>query len=406
VKRHRITPRPDWIGKVESVGFTYHSRGDTPGESEVYWDESVAYELTAAEVDTLEVATNELHRLCLAAVDWIVAEPERMERFRIPPAFREYVARSWMRRDPHLYGRFDLAFDPDNPEIAEPKLLEYNADTPTALLESAVVQWFWLEDAMPDDGGGTADQFNSIHERLIERWRTTIAPLMTRGSLLHLSSYTDVVEERQTVEYLADTAQQAGIAFRHVGIEEIGWDEAPAAAGGGGAFVDADGEPIRYWFKLYPWEWMVQDAFAPHLLLDQVGILEPPWKMLLSNKAILPVLWELFPDHPNLLPAGWDRDALALGGPGGGDTISKPILAREGSNIELRRAGSAPVATGGRYDDVPVVHQRAVTLPRLDGMSAVIGSWVIGDEAAGICIREDSSPIVTGDSRLVPHFFR
>jgi glutathionylspermidine synthase len=36
-----------------------------------------------------------------------------------------------------LYGRFDLAYRGDGP----PKLLEYNADTPTALFEAAVVQW-------------------------------------------------------------------------------------------------------------------------------------------------------------------------------------------------------------------------------------------------------------------------
>ena len=46
---------------------------------------------------------------------------------------------------------------------APPRLLEYNADTPTALLEASVAQWFWLQDCFP-----TADQFNSIHERLID----------------------------------------------------------------------------------------------------------------------------------------------------------------------------------------------------------------------------------------------
>jgi glutathionylspermidine synthase len=310
-----------------------------------------------------------------------------MERFAIPPAFRDYVAASWRRRDPHLYGRFDLAFDPAQPWLAEPKLLEYNADTPTALIESAVVQWFWLEEV---ERG--ADQFNSIHERLIERWRA-IAKLMAPGSLLHLSSYPDIEEERQTVAYLADTAQQAGIAHRHVAIEEIGWDESSAS------FVDLAGAPIRYWFKLYPWEWLVRDAFAPHVLLDSIGIIEPAWKMLLSNKAILPILWELFPDHPNLLPAAWEAAAID------GDWIAKPILAREGGNIELRRAGEAPLVTGGSYGESPRIYQSAVELPRFDGMHAMLGAWVVGDEAAGMCVREDASPIITGNSRLVPHLF-
>jgi glutathionylspermidine synthase len=386
MKRLRLQPRPDWQAKAEAVGFTYHSRGAAPGESEVYWDESVAWEFTAEEVDTLEAATAELHRISLAAADHVAANPPLMEHFRIPPEYRGWVAASRQRRDPHVYGRFDLAFEP---EAGPPKLLEYNADTPTTLLESAVVQWFWLEDVFPD-----ADQFNSIHEKLVERWRT-IGKLMPPDALLHLSSDRESLEEHQTVEYLCDTVEQAGIPHRHVAIADIGWDEAR------GMFVDPFGEPIRFWFKLYPWEWLLRDEFAPHLLADRTGIIEPPWKMLLSNKALLPLLWELFPGHPNLLPASFDRAAL-----GDGDVIAKPILAREGANLALTRRGAAPVVTEGPYGDEPVVYQQVAKLAERDGVYAVFGSWVIGDDPAGICVREDTSPIVTGDSRVVPHLFR
>jgi glutathionylspermidine synthase len=381
MKRHRVPPRPDWRRKVEAVGLAWHGDG-------AYWDESVAYEFTAAEVDTIEMATNELHRLCLSAADRILAEPRLLDRFLIPPEFHDYLRRSWGRRDPTLYGRFDLAFDPANPALVQPKLLEYNADTPTTLIESAVVQWHWLGEAQPD-----ADQFNSVHERLIERWKL-MAPLMAPGSAFHLSSYPDVEEERMTVEYLADTLEQAGIDHRFVGLEDVGWDRTRAC------FTDLEGAQIRYWFKLYPWEWLVRDKFAPHLLEDRVGIIEPVWKMLLSNKAILPALWELFPGHPNLLPASFEPGQIT------GDVVVKPILAREGSNIELRRAGRPVLATPGEYGDAPRIYQQAAALPAFDSNYAVIGSWIVGEESAGMCLREDTTPIIGAASRVVPHFFR
>ena len=119
------------------------------------------------EIDQLEAATEELHGLCLKAVEHVVAN-KLWERMRIPPAWGDYIERVWRRADPTICGRFDLAYDGKGP----PKLLEYNADTPTALYEAAVVQWYWLKDVKPD-----ADQFNSIHEKLIEAWRGVLASL-------------------------------------------------------------------------------------------------------------------------------------------------------------------------------------------------------------------------------------
>jgi glutathionylspermidine synthase len=378
VRRHQLPPRPDWQRKVEEAGLTWHTHED----GRKYWDESVAYEFSAAEVDTLEEATNELHRLCLAAADHVVANPDIMDRFLVPRHFRDYVANSRKRGDPYLYGRFDLAWDP---AAGPPKMLEYNADTPTTLLETAVVQWYWLEEARPG-----ADQFNSVHDRLIERWRE-IGGLVPPGARLHLSAYADVDEERVTVEYLADTLQQAGLDHKRIALEDVGWNKES------GDFVDTDGEAIRFWFKLYPWEWLIRDKFAPQLLEDRVGVIEPPWKMLLSNKAILPLLWEMFPDHPNLLPAS--HEPLA------GDVVVKPVLAREGANIQMRRAGTGDLATTGPYQDSPRIWQRTAPLARFDGNHLVIGSWTVGDDSAGMILREDKGPITGAGARVVPHFF-
>ena len=156
MQRESIGPRPGWQQKVEALGLSYHTIA-----GEIYWDESACYRFSADEVDRLEAATAELHARALEAVARVV-EKRDFARFQIPPSFHELVVRSWEDREPSLYGRMDLSWD----GRGEPKLLEYNADTPTALLEASVIQWYWMQDVKP-----SADQFNSIHEKLVARWQ-------------------------------------------------------------------------------------------------------------------------------------------------------------------------------------------------------------------------------------------
>ncbi len=371
MRRESIAPRPDWPAKVEALGLDFHTGED----GEPYWWEAACYAFSAAEVDELEAAAEALHGMCLDAVDRLV-EAGDFSRLDIPEPYWDWIARSWRRRDPDVYGRFDLAYDGAGP----PRLLEYNADTPTALIEAAVVQWYWLEERMPD-----ADQFNSIHEKLIARWRELRA-LAPRSAALHLAGVFAEPEDRRTVEYMQDVAQQAGWRGVPLDIAEIGWN--------GRAFTDLSELPIRFLFKLYPWEWLLREEFGPHLLSDLVGIVEPPWKMLLANKAILPILWEMFPGHPNLLPAAWSRDGIA------GACAEKPFYGREGDGVRLLAAGEPGSGAAGR------VYQAQAALPRFEGRHAVIGAWIVGGKAAGIGIREDSAPVTTNKSRFVPHYFR
>jgi glutathionylspermidine synthase len=371
--RHRSEPRPDWREQVEVLGFTYHSY-----EEGAYWDESACYELTAREVDTLETAANTLHHLCIEAAGAVI-QNAWWPRLGIPEAGIPAILRSWERDDFSLYGRFDLSFDGSSP----PKLLEYNADTPTALVEAAVVQWFWLEQLHPE-----ADQFNSIHERLIEAWRRWAQ------TTIHFSSIKDNDEDGQTVLYLRDTCEQAGVQTRSVHIEDIGWDRRR------NVFVDLDSRPIEHCFKLYPWEWLWHEEFAPHLATDCLLFIEPTWKMLLSNKGLLPILWELFPDHPNLLPA------YEVAAPLGARYVRKPKLSREGSNVALVEDSVVVEETDGGYGEEGCVYQALAPLPEFEGHHPVFGVWVVDHEAAGLGIREDTRRITGNLSRFVPHFFR
>ncbi|AZZ56260.1 glutathionylspermidine synthase family protein [Rathayibacter iranicus] len=391
MRRYSLTPRPNWRARCDEVGFSFYdlpSEGDRP-----YWNESAAYGFTGDEITMFERVTQELFDLCMEACEHIV-RTGRFAEFGIPGRFHDLVRTSWDEDDPTVYGRFDLAYDNDHTVT----LLEFNADTPTSLVETAAAQWQWLIETRGPD----ADQFNSLHERLVEQWRHLRLERwqLNEGARLHLASLHDsgdgqlIVEDADTVAYMAETAAQAGFDPKLIFVEDIRYEL------DGVGFVDADGEPIRRIFKLYPWEWMLGEQFGG-LLLDRrerTRWVEPAWKLLLSNKQLLVVLWEMFPGHPNLLPAS----AHPLVGRA---HVRKPRLGREGANVTVLDADGTVVAqNGGGYGEEGFVHQARAELARVDGKTVVIGSWIVGETPAGIDVRETSGPI-TGDlAEFVPHF--
>ncbi len=373
MQRIPSTPRPDWEKTVESQGFYFHSP-----EGQPYWDESAYYQFTAAEVDAIEAATYALDKMCQEAVQAVV-DRELWEQFQIPPTFVDFVRRSWDQDELTIVGRFDLAYVGSGP----PKLLEYNADTPTSLLEASVIQWHWMQDVLPN-----ADQFNSIHERLIEAWGMLPPALKHNG--IHFSALSGHLEDYMTVQYLRDTATQAGFKTTYIEVERLGWNTPRQR------FVDETETPIELCFKLYPWEWLIREQFGPNLLQGRTYWLESPWKMILSNKALLPLLWEMFPGSPYLLPASFE--------PLPGDYVRKPQLAREGANITIVAGGKTVLETEGTYGG-PWVYQQLIRPRDFGNRFAVIGSWMVNGYACGMGIREDDSWITHDTSRFVPHVF-
>ncbi|GCD43515.1 glutathionylspermidine synthase family protein [Streptomyces paromomycinus] len=394
MKRHTIQPRPGWQQTVEEQGLIYPLTRYPDDSLRPYWDESAYYSFSLPEVEALEEAVEELHAMCLAAAAHIV-EHRRFADLGIEDRrLADLVAESWHRRAelPTLYGRFDLRYDGTGPA----KMLEYNADTPTSLVEAAGPQWFWMEERFPG-----ADQWNSLHERLVDAWRRQ-AELLPPGAPVHFahSAGDELGEDLMTVAYLEETAQQAGLETVAIPVEEIGWDRLS------GRFVDQRLRFIRSCFKLYPWEWLATDEFGPHVLdtLDNGGgtgttlWIEPAWKMLLSNKALLAVLWELYPGHPNLLPAYLDGPRELADGPGAPGYVAKPLLGREGAGVTVHEPGAAPVVR-----DEPCCYQELAPLPDFDGNRVVLGAWVVEDESAGLGIRESAGLVTDEYARFLPH---
>ncbi|WP_174548802.1 glutathionylspermidine synthase family protein [Actinomadura formosensis] len=382
--RMRSTPRDGWAEKIEAHGLAFHRTAHPEYLTRPYWDESVHYVFDMIEVLALETAVEELHRMCLDVVEHVVSTG-RYHALGIPGWVAPLIEESWRRGDPHLYGRFDLRYDGQGP----PKLLEYNADTPTALVESSVVQWHWLQDTHPGD-----DQWNSIHERLVARWKE-IAPA-AGGGPVHFAWTADdeTGEEVMTIAYMQETAEEAGLPGMAIAMEDIGWDSAR------GRFVDLDEREIGTLCKLYPWEWIVAEPFGKNIPGAPTSWIEPIWKMVLSNKALLVLLWELFPGHPNLLPAYLNTPSDLT------SYVQKPLLGREGASMRIVLPDGTEQRTEGDYGTEGFVFQEFCPLPDFDGEHPVLGAWVVHDEAAGLGIRETSGLITDDTSSFVPHRIR
>lgn len=394
--RIALGARPDWEEKAKDAGFTFAEMHGEP-----YWSEDTVYAFSLNQVETdIEDPCTELHAMCREAVARIVASQELMERLAIPEAHRDLVAASWANGDPELYGRFDLIYDGTGPA----KMIEYNADTPTALYESAAFQWQWLEDQVAAGVlPGGSDQFNGIHEALVARF----AEIFTPGTDLHFSSFADSPEDYATTESMAWAAREAGLGAHYVPIDKIGITDR-------GQFCDADGLVIGALFKLYPWEDMLRDDFADHIAGAQCRFLEPAWKAVVSNKGMLAVLWEMFENHPNLLPTFFAQD-IASGGPAvdrASDALArgmvrKPIFSREGSSITITRGAEIiSAAEDQSYANHPMIVQAYVEMPSFDGFHPIIGAWIVGQACVGMGIREDRARITQDLSRFKPHFIR
>ncbi|MBB4806788.1 glutathionylspermidine synthase [Chryseobacterium defluvii] len=372
MKRIPSEIRKNWEHKLESLGFGYHSLEG------LYWDESHYYEFPLHEISLIETATSELWQMCLEAVDHIIAK-NLWYRFNIPEWFRNYIITSWEEDHPSVYGRFDFGFDGENL-----KLLEFNADTPTSLYEASVIQWYWLQELFPDK-----DQYNSIHEKLIDYWK--YLKNYMNPHYIYFSSLTNI-EDVTNVEYIRDCATQAGFETEFIPIQDIGWAEDIEE------FIAGDRSIMEYIFKLYPYEWILEDGFGEKLVKNgfRSQWIEPAWKVLLSSKAILPVLWELYPGHPYLLESYFEQRNLK-------DFVKKPVYSREGANVTLYKDNFPIEQNTGAYGKEGFIYQQLFNLPNFNGNYPVIGSWIIGQEPAGIGVRESVNLITNNQSRFIPH---
>ena len=382
MQRISVTQRPGLEQTALAHGYQFYADGGVP-----YWEERAYYRFTLKQIEAdLEGPAKEIDAMCFQLLDQSLRDETVYRRLRIPEAYWDYVAASWRNRDRDLYGRLDFSYDGTSPA----KLLEYNADTPTTLYEAAVFQWLWLEEAK---AGGliprSSDQAAEIHEHLVAAFQG-----MGIDGLLHLACLRDIEDDRETIRYLEECALEAGLETQTLAMRDIGID-------GEGRFTDLEDRVVATLFKLYPWEWIMAEKFGRYLVTSRVRFLEPPWKAVLSNKGLLALLWEEFEGHPNLLPTFFAGDArvAALSD----SYVRKPLLSRQGANIEIVRNGKTLSGHDGAYGAEGHVVQAFHPLPEFDGKFPVLGCWMVAGRPAGISIRESRTLITDGEANSIPH---
>jgi glutathionylspermidine synthase len=385
MERIDISPRSNWEDKIKSQGFLFYKG---------YYNETAAYEFSMAEVDRIEIATGQLFDRCLDVVQHVI-DNNLWDEFFIPKKFADLITWSWNNDNPSFYGRFDLAVSKDCNEI---KMLEFNADTPTSLLEASVIQWYWLQEFNPK-----FDQYNSIHEKIVAHMK--ICKDYLYGNLkMHFACARNSSEDLMTVKYLQDCADQAKIKNDFLYINEIGVQDTYLQT----PFCTPSGTAINNIFKLYPYEWLFNEKFADSLndKRDLTLWVEPPYKALLSNKMLLVYLHKLFPNHPNILPSFYsDKDNTSFSK--GQSFVKKPVFGREGNNVVIYNSDHEIIERNtGEYGHEGYIYQQYYNIPKFGEWTPVIGSWLIGGIPAGMGIKEITGLIHGNMSKFAAHYIK
>lgn len=381
MQRKKLVPNRNLVKAMEDSRFDIWNMPSTNGRN--YFSDDIYYEFSEEQIEHIYEATNELHCMSLDYVDEIIKKGD-YKNLGLNQDMISIVESTYKQsKDKSLYGRFDLALDPSKNSI---KMLEYNADTPTSLYESSIIQWDWKEHYFKE-----ADQYNSIHEELISRWKSF-------PNNMYFTAHDDAGKEDWiTLYYLLDTyLASGGKTGSCINIKDLGLNS--------NKFVDMSDNIIDNIFKLYPWEFMQEEAFIKSA--DKTNFIEPAWKILLSNKSLLPQLWERHNNHPLLLESHFEADVKTSFLK---DFIKKPVFSREGANVSSTNTSDSRNIDYNNfademYDASGYILQKDANIPVQDGMTPVVGSWVIGDEPCGISIREDVG-FTRNTSVFVPHIF-
>lgn len=407
MKFQQVQARSNWKDRAQEMGYLAWMFDNPP-----YWTEALPQpfcaEFSVVEIrDMIMKASAELTELGQQAVEEICngsRSEELFDRLRIPVQFRDGIRASWRRKDPTIYGRFDFAYSD-----GKLKLLEMNFDTALALFESSIFQLVWFED-LKSAGELIGDQYNSLHDQLIK----TFAALNLADDYLHFACLKQYPEDWDTSQYLQSCAIQAKVKAKLIEIKDLSYDD-------NDQLMDGDGVPVKHMFKLYPWQFLFADdskmanvdadgqarsLLAKAMETGSTKFIEPPWKVLLSSKAVMSVMWDLQPDCPWLLESRTEEqpEAAELKKR---PHARKPIFGMEGTSVSLIYPGQPEKSfvNPGPLGKEGFLLQELCPLPKYENYHVLIGSWVIGGKPAGIGIRADRSPVTTANHCIfVPHY--
>lgn len=388
MKLKKIEPLDN--GYLESIGFGWHT--DLDG-SRYISNELVS--ITQDEAEAFYEATNELYDMYVAAAEYVINN-DLFHELGIPFNLVDTIKSSW-ENDVHwhLYGRFDLAGGIDGKPI---KLIEFNADTPTSLFETAIIQWAMLKFNNLDE----AAQFNDVYEALVENFKRLITleedtsrfDEYYEGWKILFSSIAGSVEDENTTRLLESAARDAGFECDFAFVDEVSFDDE------NGIFWN--GQNWEYWFKLIPWEMIAIDESDLALIIKNIIknqkaiILNPAYTLLFQSKGIMKILWDLYPNHPLLLESSFEPL-------NGKKQVKKPFLAREGANVSIINSdGSIEIQNDGEYANGKFLYQEFADFAKDENGNSYQAGMFFAFEGCALGFRKGKD-IIDNYSKFVGH---
>ncbi|WP_086277004.1 glutathionylspermidine synthase family protein [Campylobacter vicugnae] len=388
MKLKKIEPLDN--GYLESIGFGWHT--DLDG-SRYISNELVS--ITQDEAEAFYEATNELYDMYVAAAEYVINN-DLFHELGIPFNLVDIIKASW-ENDVHwhLYGRFDLAGGIDGKPI---KLIEFNADTPTSLFETVIIQWAMLKFNNLDE----AAQFNDVYEALVENFKrlvtleedTSAFDEYYEGWKILFSSIAGSVEDENTTRLLEAAARDAGFECDFAFASEVSFDDE------NGIFWN--GQNWEYWFKLIPWEMIAIDESDLALIIKNIIknqkaiILNPAYTLLFQSKGIMKILWDLYPNHPLLLESSFEPLK-------GKKQVKKPFLAREGANVSIINSdGSIEIQNDGEYANGKFLYQEFADFAKDENGNSYQAGMFFAFEGCALGFRKGKD-IIDNYSKFVGH---
>ena len=378
---------------LESLGFIWHTDSD---ETSYISNELVV--ISEAEAEAFYEASNELYDMYVEAAKYVI-ENNLFHEIGIPFNLIDIIKESW-ENDVHwhLYGRFDLAGGIDGKPV---KLLEFNADTPTALFETAIIQWAMLKQNNQEE----ESQFNSVYEALVDNFKRLVTleeDISTfeehyNGWSFLFTSIRGNSEEENTVRLLQHIATEAGYETEFAYMDEVEFDDKE------GIFFND--ENYELWFKLIPWEDIALEESDLAILLTNIVknkkaiIFNPAYTLIFQSKGLLKILWDLYPDHPLLLESSFEPLEGQI-------QVKKPVFGREGGSVSILDESSIEVeSVKGDYENHKMVYQAYTELPTdKEGNSYQAGVFY-AYEACGLGFRKGGK-ILDNMSKFVGHIVK
>ncbi|ELV7529108.1 bifunctional glutathionylspermidine amidase/synthase [Edwardsiella ictaluri] len=348
-------------------------------------------------------ATNELHLMYLHATDKVLRDDSLLALFDIPKILWPRLRLSWQqRRHCMITGRMDFCMDERGL-----KVYEYNADSASCHTEAALILQRW---AKQGDGVPGYNPGEDLLNELAGAWRHSHA-----RPFVHIMQDNDI-EESYHALFMQRALSQAGFDSKIVkGLASLRWDTT-------GQLIDEDGRLVNCVWKTWAWETALEQvrevsdteyAAVPIrtgqpekqvrlidvLLRPEIMVFEPLWTVIPGNKAILPILWSLFPHHRYLLDTDFEptpeliRSGYAV----------KPIAGRCGSNIDLvSRHEEVLDTTSGKFHDQKNIYQQLWCLPQVADKHIQVCTFTVGGSYGGACLRADSSLVIKKESDIEP----